>query len=263
MHVSDIYRYPVKSLAGERLQRAKFTPGGFWGDRRWLVVDSEYVRPSSRKDTRLATLGASSNADDSIQLVAKDLPPIRVPDPWAASGRDVMIADRSPGLLAARDAGSEAADWLSTALGVTRRLVCLSEQDWVASKQSPLHIITLSSVEDLNMRLDAPVPFIRFRPNIVVSGALAYEEDDWSTLEAGGNPIVVTDLCDRCSVPNIDPETGQVASEPFKTLARYRRTGGIVPFGIYVRGPDTGVLEEGVALRVTMRADKIGSAGAP
>ena len=57
-----------------------------------------------------------------------------------------MISDRSPTLLAARDAGPEASDWLSTALGARRKLVCLSERDWLQSKLRPLHIVTLSSM---------------------------------------------------------------------------------------------------------------------
>lgn len=71
MHVADIFSYPVKSLAGDRLRRTQFAAGGFWADRRWVVVDDKNVRPSSRKDTLLATLQASWNEDNSIRLAAK------------------------------------------------------------------------------------------------------------------------------------------------------------------------------------------------
>ena len=89
----------------------------------------------------------------------------------------------------------------------------------------------------------------RFRPNIVVSGLKAYEEDYLANLKSGNSQLRFVDLCFRCNLTTIDQSTAQFGEEPLKTLMSYRvdpKTSG-VKFGAYfaVKGAETSRLRVG------------------
>jgi len=79
----------------------------------------------------------------------------------------------------------------------------------------------------------------RFRPNIVLDGLQAFDEDhlDEIVIDTGEGPVVLRLVkpCVRCSVPNIDPLTAAIAHEPGDTLAGFRadaRVQGGITFGM-------------------------------
>jgi uncharacterized protein YcbX len=85
-----------------------------------------------------------------------------------------------------------------------------------------------ASLNDLNSRLERPVDWRRFRPNIVVSGCdQAFVEDTWARIQIQASTpleLHIAARCTRCRLPNVDPNLGQVTSqEPFSTLQKYRR----------------------------------------
>jgi uncharacterized protein YcbX len=79
---------------------------------------------------------------------------------------------------------------------------------------------------------EAPLPMTRFRPNIVVAGALAWQEDNWRRIRVGEVVFRVAKGCDRCVLTTVDPDTGIKGREPLWTLARHRSWDGAVWFGI-------------------------------
>jgi len=81
--------------------------------------------------------------------------------------------------------------------------------------ESPFLMISQSSLDDLNRRLPAPLPMNRFRPNIVLAGSKAYQEDAWSRVKIGGLEFVATTQCGRCPIPTIDQLTGVQGKEPY------------------------------------------------
>ncbi|MDX1657088.1 MAG: MOSC domain-containing protein, partial [Candidatus Competibacteraceae bacterium] len=88
----------------------------------------------------------------------------------------------------------------------------------------PLLLISQSSLEDLNARLDRALPMERFRPNIVVSGCQPYAEDDWKMVRLGEILVHPVKPCARCAITTVDQQRGEVAGkEPLRTLAGYRR----------------------------------------
>jgi uncharacterized protein YcbX len=95
----------------------------------------------------------------------------------------------------------------------------------------PVHLTTEASLRDLNGRLDEEVSMDRFRPNLVVDGIRAYEEDDWVGLQVGDIPLRVVKPCARCQIPNVDQESGVMGKEPMRTLRAYRRREGKIIFG--------------------------------
>jgi uncharacterized protein YcbX len=87
-----------------------------------------------------------------------------------------------------------------------------------------------ASLEDLNSRLDTPLPMNRFRPNLVISGSEEYAEDRWKRLRIGDTIFRATKPCARCSITTVDQARGLFAGkEPLRTLAGYRKAKQVMP----------------------------------
>ncbi|KAH9288391.1 hypothetical protein KI387_032508, partial [Taxus chinensis] len=125
-----------------------------------------------------------------------------------------------------------------------------SSKELSFANEGQLLLVSKSSIMDLNDRLQsrkivedisenkvAPLHIevdpTRFRPNLVISGARPYEEDEWQAVTIGKEYFVILGGCNRCRMINIDPETGfSSKNEPLATLASYRRLKGKILFGI-------------------------------
>ncbi|KAG7161339.1 Mitochondrial amidoxime reducing component 2-like 1 [Homarus americanus] len=85
-------------------------------------------------------------------------------------------------------------------------------------------LATDSSLEDLNTRLSSPITMDSFRPNIVVKGSPAYDEDDWAFVKIGSAVFRTLKPCERCILTTVDPQTGKrhPNKEPQHTLRSYR-----------------------------------------
>ncbi|XP_073116611.1 molybdenum cofactor sulfurase isoform X3 [Elaeis guineensis] len=119
--------------------------------------------------------------------------------------------------------------------------------------EAQILLISEDSVHDLNSRLNSNiqkdcscsgqtvlVDAMRFRPNIVISGAKPYVEDSWRSLQIGEAHFVSLGGCNRCQMINLDQQSGQVRKlkEPLATLASYRRVQGKILFGVLLRYED-------------------------
>lgn len=74
----------------------------------------------------------------------------------------------------------------------------------------------------------------RFRPNLVIDGLDAYDEDHLATLTVGDVELRLVKPCTRCQITTTDQVTAEVGVEPLRTLAGYRnnpRLGGVT-FGM-------------------------------
>ena len=101
-----------------------------------------------------------------------------------------------------------------------------------------LLVCSTASLADLNARLaakgHAQITIERFRPNIVLSGVEAFDEDYVESFVIDGARCQVAKACVRCTVPNVDPATGEPGFEPGDTLAQYRNNveAGGITFGV-------------------------------
>ncbi|CAD6587684.1 MAG: hypothetical protein ASARMPRED_003218 [Alectoria sarmentosa] len=90
----------------------------------------------------------------------------------------------------------------------------------------PLHILNLASVRDVESKLQEGAPPLsarNFRPNIVITGGGAYDEDSWKRIKIGGYHYYVSCRTVRCLLPNVNPITGhRHRSEPNRTLKDFR-----------------------------------------
>ena len=155
----------------------------------------------------------------------------------------------------------EADQWLFNILGASCRLVFMPDEserpvdpdyaqkgDIVSFADGyPLLLTNQASLADLNERLERPIEMIRFRPNVVMQGADAFEEDNWNRVRIGSVEFECSRPCARCVLTTVDPSTGvkDPDGEPLKTLKTYRHEGEGVLFGINLIPRSSGQLNLG------------------
>ena len=240
--VSRLFLYPVKSLGGFEVQEYEVDDLGPRLDRRWMVLDGDGAFQTQRWRRRMALVSARLTPEGCVRLTAAGMPDITVPQGGGASREVLVWNDR----CIAEACGADADQWISTFLGAPCRIVFFPgtslrsirrRRDEALGRVAfadayPFLLLSEGSLEDLNARLETPVPVNRFRPNIVVQGVTPYAEDGWDSLTIGGIRLVVAKRCVRCVLTTIDQDTAELGREPLSTLATYRRTADGVVFGV-------------------------------
>ncbi|HEX8376953.1 MAG TPA: MOSC N-terminal beta barrel domain-containing protein [Pedobacter sp.] len=255
MNVQDLYIYPIKSLGGIRLETAEALQRGFRFDRRWMLVDKNGKFITQRVEHQLALL-TTQITDDKLQIYHKRSPENKLDirlDQHFKSAIDVSIWDDS---VEAIHVNEEIDIWVSTVLNKPCKLVFMREDGLrpVSKADSfndvhvsfadafPYMLISQASLEDLNSRLAQPVPMNRFRPNLVISGTEAFEEDAWSEIKIGEVCFKVVKPCARCVLTTVDQETGFKGVEPLQTLSKFRKAENKVLFGQNLVALNEGVI---------------------
>jgi uncharacterized protein len=275
--VTGLYIYPVKSCGGLAVPNWGITRYGFRHDREFLVVDQHWNFLTQRTHPKLA-LVQTFPGPDLLRLRAPNLPEMTFP--WFGSPEDHSIESKRSVTIwrdqvEAHDCGEEIAEWFSAHLGCQARLVrmgyryrrlvrpenvpavhqgALGIREVGFADAYPFLIISEASLADLNRRLPQPIPMDRFRPNIVVGGALdSYAEDQWQSIDIGSLRFRHGAPCIRCVVTTTDQITLERRPEPLKTLATYRRNrDGGVNFGMnFFCEASTGTVRVGDVVRLT------------
>ncbi len=210
MKVNDVWRFPVKSMLGERRESVDVTPHGIVGDRSWAIIDRVDGKVASAKNPRKwrALLECRAEFLEQPQRLA-DRPPVRITFPDGRSttsdavdidatlseflGRDVTLASAAPD-GSVYEAAWPNVDGIAPADFIERTQARVDEGESVSELPlglaapphsffdlAALHVVTTSSLERLR-ELQPTVDFSvqRFRPNFVVDGAPAgFAENDW------------------------------------------------------------------------------------
>lgn len=243
LQISELYIYPVKGLRGIGVMEADALEKGFRYDRRWMLTDKSGLFISQRESPGLALI-QTSIVGDSLVISYKDSS-IMVPlteGYYSDKKETVRIWDDS---VEARIVGSNFNEWFSDVLNMKVSFCFMPEtaQREVEKKHGaqstvsfadayPYLIISQASLDNLNSRLDEPMPMNRFRPSIVVAGSTAFEEDSWGAFSAGDAIFNCVKPCARCQVPTINQETGIQGKEPLATLSKFRMHDNKVKFGM-------------------------------
>ena len=262
--LSGLYVYPIKSCAGIPLQSADLSATGLRHDRSWMLVDETGEFMSQRAHPRMALISIRFSAEHLI-VSAPGMEELEIPlYPQAESSIDVRVwGDTNRGELVTEEANR----WFTEFLKFPCRLVHKPEDDPRLVDSSfaesgdqvgfadgfAFLLISEASLEDLNMRLEDPLPMNRFRPNFVVKGCGPYAEDGWSRLRIGSVPFRVAEPCPRCAITTVDQETGTRGKEPLRTLATYRKFEGEVFFGRNLIHDTLGTVSVGASVEATPR----------
>jgi uncharacterized protein YcbX len=208
---------------------------GLEHDRRMMVVTPQGEFLTQREYPRLA-LVTPKLSDGTLQLSAPNYDSIQLGTQTSGTPWPVNVW-KSKGVHAI-DQGEEAAQWFSDWLGTPVRLVhfadgylrCINEAYAVHPDDHtgfadgyPILLASEEGLQDLNARLDSPLPMNRFRPNLVVKGAEPFVEDTWNRIRIGDVELAVVKPCARCEVTTIDKETLERSKEPLRTLGKYRK----------------------------------------
>ena len=251
--LSQIWRYPIKSARGERLDRAVVEPWGLAGDRRWMIVDEQGSAITARERPQMIVTVPTAT-DTQLTLEHPRLGTVVVPVPSDLVRVDVFGSE----LEAAHAPGAD--EFVSAITGQPARLVYLDdptrrrpnpERSHASDRVSfadgyPLLLASEASLAAVNDWIaegpradEGPVPMRRFRPNLVVTGAPPWDEDRWRRIRVGDVTFRAVKACDRCVLTTVDPDTGGKGKEPVTSLARHRRWDGKIWFAINLI-PDAG-----------------------
>jgi len=258
LQISGLYIYPIKSFPGISLPQAKVTERGLAHDRRWMLVDENNLFISQREAPQMTQLPLSLKKD-GLKVTNKITgDSIIIPYEPPAGGRqaDVVIWDDT---CVAEYVGDSFDQWFSKNLGVKCRLVFMpgysrrivdqryAPGDSITSFSDayPFLIIGQSSLDELNSRLLEPLPMNRFRPNIVFTGGLPFEEDLMKDFTIAGIKFSGVKLCARCVMTTINQDSAARGKEPLKTLAKYRQKDNKILFGQNLVHQGDGVISIG------------------
>ncbi len=247
--VAAIHVYPVKACGGLSLSQADAGRMGFRHDRQWTFVDEHGMFVAQRGshgrgiEIRTTSLVRTTITDRVLVITAPGMATLKVPiDGNPGDEVSVRIWDsQTTGI----DQGTEAEHWATRFLSKERpgryRLVRMPDNQRRSAKMGvaelafgdayPFLIISEASLEDLNSRLEHALPMNRFRPNIVLQGAVPYEEDVLDRFRIGTVEFFGTTLCLRCPTTTTNQETAERGKEPLRTLATYRKRPDGVVFG--------------------------------
>jgi uncharacterized protein YcbX len=256
--VQDIFIYPIKSLGRIRLSEALVEENGFQYDRRWMLVNEEGVFLSQRDYPQLALLKVELGVNELVVFRKNEKEKlIQVPFEMA-SGPEIMVTIWDDQVLG-KVVHPEISNWFSDYLGIEVSLVVMPESShrkvdprYAVNDESvsfadgmPYLIIGQESLNDLNSRLEIPVPMDRFRPNIVFSGGVAFMEDSLRKIKIGEVEFQIIKPCARCVMTTVDQDSGVKGKEPLKTLSGYRTINSKVYFGQNVVALGTGKVRIG------------------
>lgn len=233
LSVASLHIYPIKSLGGSITTEAHITDRGFANDRRWMLVDEHGQFISQREVAAMACLhcaplGNGFRVTDTRDGDAIDLP-------WAITEGEYHRARVWGDEVDVLHAPMMISSWFAGKLDITCGLVFMPDRalrpvdlryaSGITSLSDgfPYLIISQASLDDLNARMSAPLPMDRFRPNIVIAGGAAFQEDAWTEAVIGDARFALVKPCARCAITTTDQRTGERGKEPLRTLATYRR----------------------------------------
>ncbi|MFN0219443.1 MAG: MOSC domain-containing protein [Hyphomicrobium sp.] len=244
--LATLYRYPVKGLAPEALQRVTLATGETMPfDRAYAIEngpgpfdpDDPKHLPKLHfvmlmRNELLATLRVSFDDATQTLSVAKAGAPTVSGDLRTEAGRAAIEA--------------VIAGTVVKGLRGAPRIIASPGHSFSDVDAKCLHIVNLESVRALEAKMDAKVDPRRFRPNIIVDGWPPWSEFDaiGKTLKIGATILEVFSRTERCAATTVDPETGV---RDLKIPSFLSKTYGHTDFGVYARVVGAGPIAVGDA----------------
>lgn len=215
--IAEVWRYPVKSMAGERLQSCLACENGLEGDRRWALVDGTPNRAGKPLTIR---------QHEGLMSYRARLAPGGV-EVLTPGGQAHALDDRMVAELAAE----------------SQRPLALRDLAGANFDDSPVLIVSLSSVRAFAEEAGQPVDHRRFRANLYVDGLEPEQELGWlgRRIQAGDAELEAVARCERCVVITRDPDTTAASPELLRLLTENHQT----CMGVYCRVTRPGRLAVG------------------
>jgi len=203
--VVGLWRYPVKSMAGEPLTTADVSWFGFCGDRRWAFVRDGVPESGFPWLTLRERENMNHYRPSFVEPDRPDKSPIDVRTP---SGATLRVSD--PALAEELAPGARAI-----------------KQDRGIFDTFPISMITTQTISNLAKEVGEHLVVERFRPNILVDANTdaPFPEDDWvgKVLRIGELRVRIDKRDGRCAIITIDPVSTNRSPNVLRTVVQERQ----------------------------------------
>jgi uncharacterized protein YcbX len=234
-HIAGVFRYPVKSMAGETLEQANIRWTGVEGDRRYAFVLAD---------------GAKSAQIDFPWFTGREHPPLVSYKAAYQDGSSAVAVVTPDGSIMPIDSDQLHAE-LTTR---SKRSISLLQLGRGAYDGSPVSLISTRTIAEVAAASGiGDTDPRRYRPNLLVELAGALHEDKWVgrmlTIGEGENApkLWVTRPDQRCMMINLNPETGVQQPQVLKYVANARSNN----LGIYATVLAPGIIKTGDTIRLS------------
>lgn len=232
LSLAGLYRFPVKGLSAEALDFADLTPDEAlpWdrafaienGPGRFDPLKPVHVPKSSfltlMRHSDLATIASRFDPETQTLTISRDGGDVATGCLATQAGRAIIA--------------QFFAEYMKDSLKGPPKIVRAQGHVLSDKAQRCVHIVNLGSIADLERTVALPIDPLRFRPNLVLTGAPAWSELGWvgNTIRIGDVELEVFDRTARCAATNVNPATGRRDLDIPATLLRSR---GHSDMGIY------------------------------
>jgi uncharacterized protein YcbX len=205
--VTEIWRYPVKSMAGEQVDSCQVVEHGLEGDRRWAFIDGSPNRAGKKLTIRQheGLMGYRARlSNGGVEILSP-------------KGETQALDDRF-----VRRLESESS-----------RSLTLADMAGANFDDSHVLIVNLATVRAFGEESGTHIDPRRFRANLYIDDLAPEEEVSWigRRIQAGAAELEVTARCERCVVITRDPDTAQTSPELLRLLTEQHET----CMGVYCR----------------------------
>jgi uncharacterized protein len=255
LKITQLFIYPIKSLGGISLKESEVTLCGLNYDRRWMLVDADGKFLTQRTDAGMALFTTAFTNKGISVTFEQDTIVI----PFNVETQNVLQVQIWDNQTTAIEVSETMSSWFSKNLNLHCKLVYLPDNALVQvdmryaengdvtslSDGYPSLFVSEQSLTNLNEKLETPIGFDRFRPNVVFEGNYPHHEDDLTDFKINGIPFKGAKKCARCVVTTINQTNGTAGKEPLKTLSTYRTQNNKIYFGMNVLHKGTGKIQVG------------------
>lgn len=264
--LSRLFIHPVKSMRGLALSHARVSGSGLAFDRLFMVTEPDGTFITARQHPEMVRFtpailpeGLLLEAPDGSHML------IRFSDFGEQEHPTEVWGNR----FGARIAPPAINQWLSQFFPrdvqlrwvgpePRRRVKAFDHVPLSFADGYPFLLVNSASLHDLQQRCPASVRAEQFRPNLVVSGAAAWDEDSWAEIRIGEVIFEVPKPCSRCVLTTVSPETGRKhpAGHPLATLQTFRSAqdgSGDIDFGLNLVARNQGVVRAGDEMVILKR----------
>ena len=227
--VSQLLIYPFKSAQGISLPNTGFDAEGMLNDRRLMAVDENGGFLTARRCPELLQISCQIDNNDWTLAHPKQATNCSIPTSDHSENPALISGKVWKDDINALDAGDAATSWMSEVLGQTARVALWKPTarrsvkyalDTSFADSAPILIVSEASMQQGCDWAGIPYDVRRFRPNIVITGVDAFEEENWKGFEIRNTRFEMLDTCTRCILTTRDPDTGEAHpdKQPMKVL---------------------------------------------
>lgn len=264
--LSRLFIHPIKSMRGLQVSHAQALESGLALDRSFMISDEDGTFLTARQFPQMVLFTPALMAD-GLWLTAPDGSSAAIR--FADFGTDPAPAEVWGNHFSAQVAPAAINRWLSSFFprpvqlrwvgsDPSRRVKNFAQVPLGFADGFPFLLINEASFHDLQRRSPAGIKIEQFRPNLVVTGSSAWDEDSWRVLRIGEVVFDMPKPCSRCVLTTVSTERGRKHpdGEPLATLQTFRTASdgsGDIDFGLNLIARNSGVLRAGDEVQVLER----------